>query len=332
MAPTSKVRIGFIGCGGIHWAHHHGLLEIPDKAQIVACCDSYRENAERSAAHVPTGAKVYTDWKELLAQPDVDAVDICLPHHLHKDAIIDAANAGKHILCEKPLCLTLEEADQIMAAVKKSGVIYMSAHNQVFSPIIETIKTMIREGAVGDVYTISTADCFLAAGFAAARENMGWRGDVAKQGGGELIDTGYHPSYLLLYLADSPFVDVKAFTSTFRLPMDAEDTAWVLVRFANGVLGQILTSWAMPRPAGMHQVHVMGSQAQLYGSNDELFYWPHGFNEPARRKIAGKGGIAAEVEHFVDCVRANQQPRTTLQQGRDVLELILKATADAKRA
>lgn len=328
---SEQIGIGFIGCGGIHWPHHRGYLQIPEKAKIVACCDVVRAQAETSAEKAG-GVPVYTDWKELLAQKDVDAVDICLPHHLHRPAIIDAARAGKHILCEKPLCLTLAEADEIAAEVRKAGITYMSAHNQLFHSPIVTARKLLAEGAIGKVYFVKTQDCFIAKGFAEGREKMGWRGDVAKQGGGELIDTGYHPSYMLLYLVGEPIEQVKAMTPRFRLPMDAEDTAFVLVRFANGVIGQIMTSWAMPNPAGSYTIHAIGSEGQLYGSHRDLYVLKHGEKEPEHQTFAEeKAGIEAEVEHFVDCIRYRTEPRATLQQGRDVLELILRAMEDGKR-
>ena len=116
--PKKKIKIAFIGCGSIHRHHMRGYLDIPDKAEVVACCDANRPSAVASAEQAG-GAKVYTDWRKMLASEEIDAVDICLPHHLHKDAILDSAKAKKHILCEKPLCLNMREARQIEAAVKK---------------------------------------------------------------------------------------------------------------------------------------------------------------------------------------------------------------------
>lgn len=324
MAKDGKIRIGFIGCGGIHWPHLRGYMEYANKCQVVACVDNNLANAEASAAKAG-GAKVFADWKEMLAKVEVDAVDICLPHHLHKSAIIDSAKAGKHVICEKPLCLTLNEADEIITAVKQAGVTYMSAHNQLFSPIVANMKRMLHEGVIGKVYWIRTQDCFLAGGFAQGRQHMGWRGDVAKQGGGELIDTGYHPSYTLLYLADAPIMDVIAATATFRLDMEAEDTAFVTVKFRDGVIGQISTSWAMGSPAGTHQIHIIGSKGQLYGTGNQLYLLPDGFREPAHIEYGAVDTIQAECKHFVDCLLEDKEPMATLQQGRDVLDLILRA-------
>jgi predicted dehydrogenase len=325
-----KIKVAFIGCGGIHWPHLDGYLQIPNKSEVVACCDSVKASAEASAAKAG-GAKVYTDWKKMLAQEEIDAVDICLPHHLHHPAILDAAKLKKHILCEKPLCLNLKEAREISAAVKKAGVTFMSAHNQLFDPIVQKAKQLVTEGLIGEVQYLRTQDCFhlqrLAEG---GRKAMGWRGDVKTQGGGELIDTGYHPSYLLQYLAPSPVKEVTSVFGNFLGQLDAEDTAVVTVKFENGAIGQILTSWAFQSPNGAHQIHFIGEKGQLYGSQKDLYYLPRGFCDPAHIHVEGPDAFHSEVEHFVDCIIGRKQPVSSLKQAVDVLDLILRATKNAK--
>ena len=118
MSPT-PIRIGLIGAGGIAGAHVAGYLRNPDKVVFAAVADAVIDNAVRRA--VDTGAAIFTDYQKMLDEADIDAVDICLPHHLHKDAIVAAAKAGKHVLCEKPLCLTADEAEEVATAVDASG-------------------------------------------------------------------------------------------------------------------------------------------------------------------------------------------------------------------
>src|SRR5947208_3349586 len=153
----APVRVAIVGAGGISAAHGQGFLKHPDKLRCVALCDVSGENiAKRSEQLKPTGAtpRAFKDWKAMLAEMggEVDAVDICLPHHLHAPAILDAAAAGKHILCEKPMCMNLIEADEIAAAVKSAGVTYMSAHNQLFMPVVQEAKRLIDGGEIGRVY------------------------------------------------------------------------------------------------------------------------------------------------------------------------------------
>src|SRR4051812_25394149 len=126
--PSTTVRIGLIGAGGIAGAHVAGYLRNPETVTFAAVADPVRESAERRAAD--SGAAIYADYRTMLAEADIDAVDICLAHHLHKDAIVAAARAGKHILCEKPLCLTPEEAAEVDAAGPPPRVAPVWAHQQ----------------------------------------------------------------------------------------------------------------------------------------------------------------------------------------------------------
>ena len=102
-----KVRIGLIGAGGIAGAHTAGYRRNPDTVVFAAIADPVRENAERRRGD-DESVEIYDDYRTMIAEAQLDAVDICLPHHLHADAIIAAAEAGLHVLCEKPLCLTVE--------------------------------------------------------------------------------------------------------------------------------------------------------------------------------------------------------------------------------
>lgn len=142
-----RVRIAIIGTGGISHPHANGILAHCDKVECTALCDVSEVNLKARSEQLGGIRALYGDWRKMLdeAGDTIDAVDICLPHHLHAPAILDAAAAGKHILCEKPMCMNLKEADKIAATVKKAGVIYMSAHNQLFMPIVQEAKKMIAE-------------------------------------------------------------------------------------------------------------------------------------------------------------------------------------------
>src|SRR5271163_1375850 len=186
---SKKVKLALIGAGGISGAHAGGILKHQDKIECVALCDVSEENLEKRAQQLGGTPKRFSDWKKMLAEigPEIDAVDICLPHHLHGPAIFDAAAAGKHILCEKPMCTNLEEGDRIVAAVKKAGIIYMSAHNQLFTPALREMKRMIDAGELGKVYWIRSQDAFIVPADVLQGQ---WRSQIKHQGGGELIDTG----------------------------------------------------------------------------------------------------------------------------------------------
>src|SRR4051795_8537542 len=269
--PSTTVRIGLIGAGGIAGAHVAGYLRNPETATFAAVADPVRESAERRAGD--TGAAIYADYTTMLAEADIDAVDICLPHHLHKDAIVAAARAGKHILCEKPLCLSEEEAAEVRAAVEEAGVLLMCAHNQLFSPPVAKAVELIGDGLLGAVYEVRTTDSFFND---FNPETMGWRASAKTSGGGELIDTGYHPTYLMLQLAGGEPVEVTAMLSNHRLKfMEGEDSAQVLVRFDNGVVGTLTTSWAYTPSANTERFSAVGEKGALFSDGQNLSYRLH---------------------------------------------------------
>jgi len=320
------VRIGLIGGGGIA-AHHigHGYLTIPEQAVVTAVADVNADNARARADEVG-GAAVFDDYRRLIAEAPVDAVDVCLPHHLHADAILAAAAAGKHILCEKPLCITLEEAAAIETAIRESGVMLMCAHNQLFLPSVIRAKQMIAAGELGKVYGLRTTDCFV---LDATEEDLGWRAARSTSGGGELIDTGYHPSYVLLHLADSQPVEVAAMLSTHRLPLEGEDSAQVLVRFADGAVGTITTSWAHESAPGTERFSVVGELGSLSGTDTSLRFQPVE-GEAQAIELPEADEFAAEIAEFVSCVRDGRRPENSEVEGIAVLAVILAAYRSAE--
>jgi predicted dehydrogenase len=330
---THKVRLGLIGTGKVAALHIAGILAHQETLECVALCDVSEANLDSAGAKLGGVPRRYHHWEDMLADlgDGLDAVDITLPHHLHAAAILAAAAAGKHILCEKPMCMTLAEADNIVRAVERAGVTYMSAHNQLFVPAVQEAKRMLDAGTIGTLHYLRTQDCFIARSDGIQGT---WRASRDSQGGGVLIDSGYHPSYLLLYLAGAAVAEVRASMSRFHVALEGEDTACVQVRFENGVLGDILSSWAMRRPYGTHQFHLIGDKGELFGTGADLYYLPSGFSEPAKLSLPAPDNLyaatfAAELAHFAECVLAGTRPIHSLADGRAVLELILRATTSA---
>ena len=253
------IKVGLIGGGGIADAHIRGYRAYAESIAVTAVADVVYQTASRRAADL--NAVGYTDFRQMILDADLDAVDICLPHHLHAEAIIAAAAAGRHVLCEKPLCLTVEEADRVRLAIDAAGVTLMCAHNQLFLPAVAKSKQLLNDGILGTVYEVRTTDSFYND---FDPHNMGWRSTAATSGGGELIDTGYHPTYLMLHLAGGSPVEATALLSRHRLRfMEGEDSAQVLVRFDNGVVGHLVTSWAYDPPPGTERFSVVGERGSL---------------------------------------------------------------------
>lgn len=312
------LKVGMIGCGGIARAHVRGWLTLPEKAEITAVSDVVEASAREMAGSV-NGATVYTDYRRLVEDPNVDAVDICLPHHLHKDAIVAAARADKHVICEKPLCLSIDESEEIAAAIRKSGVTMMCAHNQLFDPAVQKAREMLKEGLLGKVFFARTCDCFH---HTQPLDKWGWRAESKTMGGGCLIDTGYHPTYLLLNLIGDEPVEVSAISGRYHIhSLQGEDSALMIVKFANGAMGEVLTSWAWDWPDGSWQFQIIGEKGQLFGKGRELLYKPLGW-QPAKMELKPVNGFAAELEHFADSIANDTRPINTHLEGTAVLRLI----------
>lgn len=326
MDPATRVTVGLIGCGIISRAHTRGYLANADTIRVAAVSDVVESLAIERAGQLG-GAAAYHDYREMLGRPDLNAVDICLPHHLHAEAIVAAAEAGKHILCEKPLCLTPAEADRIQRSIAASGVTLMCAHNGLYLPAVARAAELIAQGALGRVYELRTTDSF-ANDFDPA--NMGWRARRETSGGGELIDTGYHPTYLLLYLASGRPAEVTAMLSKHRLAfMEGEDSARVLIRFDDGAVGEVVTSWAYDAPPFAEKFSVCGELGSLWSDGTTLHHRT-GQGAAVVTEYPQVDTTAAEIADFAACIREQRRPIHTEVEGTDVLEVILAAYRSAE--
>ena len=321
----SAIKVGVLGGGGILEAHIRGYRAYADAIKVTAVADVVEETARRRAVELDAAA--YTDFREMINKADLDAVDICLPHHLHAEAIVGAAQAGKHILCEKPLCLTVLQADEVHQAVSASGVTLMCAHNQLYLPAVTKAKQLLDDGVLGTVYEVRTTDSFYND---FDPQNMGWRASTATSGGGELMDTGYHPTYLMLHFAGGSPVEATALLSRHRLRfMEGEDSAQVLVRFDNGVVGQLVTSWAYDAPPGTERFSVVGERGSLRSDGRSLTLTLRGSSSQTY-DFEDIDTYAYEIGQFADCLRSGTRPLHTEKEGIDVLCLILAAYEGAR--
>ncbi len=336
---TTPLRVGIIGSGGIAAQHAIGWNAYPQYATIAAIAeiDSTRASAF-NLEHTGGKAAIYPSLEAMLADDAVDVVDICLPHHLHTDAVIAAAKAGKAVLCEKPLCTSLEDARKIKAVVEESGVPFMSGHNQVFQPSLIEARRLMSAGVIGKTFLMRSIETFRNQAYdpysyaqLPPAGPRGWRTDVKAAGGGELLDTGYHSTYRLLALAgeDRP-VEVTGFLSRFHIAdWPTEDTGQVTVRFASGAVGEILTSWAFDVD-GARQFEVSGSLGAVGGGKTFVTHQLYGWDEAARREIPGTHTFTAEIGQFIQVVRDGASNPADIDTAIRVLQVIKGAYLSAK--
>jgi predicted dehydrogenase len=291
------------------------------------------------------------DHHELLKDPSVDAVDITLPHFLHGKVALDALQAGKHVIVEKPFTTTLADADAAIAAAKKNGLKLMVAENTRFVKAYEVARQYLDRGAIGDI-------CY-ARGYTGGSEvrNLSienrWYGKSAEAGGGPMIDSGVHIFYLFRWLVGE-VRSVYSITTRFlkNLPTDVEDNAAGTVRFAGGALGTFAFSNTTESPwterlemygtKGSIIVDFLSSRpVQVFSvdrkSKDMKQWWGMygdvAWEEPYIEHTAMSwvtSSMRREVQHFVSCIREDKQPLVSGEDGRNAVAVALAAYESAR--
>ena len=154
MKDPKKLAIGIVGTGGIARLHARGIMNESPSLNLAAVCDTDTEALKRFCEKFP-GTAVYNDYTDMLADVDIDAVLVALPHHLHVACCLHAFREGKHVLVEKPIARTLDEADAIIAAAREADRVLMVGHNQRYMDAYRTIRTIIEERRLGDLLAIA---------------------------------------------------------------------------------------------------------------------------------------------------------------------------------
>lgn len=344
-----QLRVGFIGAGRISDLHALEYLA-NERARIVAICDVNAENArQRGLAWGVPEKNIFTHYHELLTLKEVDLVEILLPHHLHYQATLDAAAAGKHISVQKPMALSIAQADEMIAAAKKAGVILKVFENFIFYPPVQRMKALIDAGEIGEPLTIriksnsGTSPTM----WQIPRYAEEWRFDPARNGGGPLVfDDGHHKFALAWHfmgLAEEVHAWIGATEREPGFVLDAP--AIVSWKFPNNRYGSLevvyspemvldtqhyaqddrieITGtkgviWCTRGHGKMMDVPpvVMYRDRQTFTYSDIPVGWEHSFINSTR--------------HFIDAYFKGEPPSLTGEQGRDLLRFTLSAQESAR--
>ncbi|MFF2480814.1 Gfo/Idh/MocA family protein [Paenibacillus sp. NPDC058071] len=237
----SKVRVAVIGCGSISKHRHIPEYASNENVELVAFVDPVIERAEAYAAQ--HGGKAFADYATMLAEIKPDAVSVCTPNATHAPISIAAANAGAHVLVEKPMASTDEEAKAMIEAAAANGVKLMVGHNQRFMPPHVKAKQILQSGVLGKVLTFRTSfghpgpDGWSVDGAASwfFRKNEAIMGAMG--------DLGVHKSDLIRWLLEDEVSEVAAFIATLDKPGDVDDNANVILRMNKGAIGSLVASW-----------------------------------------------------------------------------------------
>jgi len=238
---TKTVKVGIVGTGFVGDIHHASFKSWVRDAEVVAVASP--NNAAKFAAErgIP---QAYADYRQMLLDKDIDVIDIGIPNDLHCQVVVDAAKAGKHVIIEKPLCVTLEQADEMIEACQKASVLLMYAEELLFAPKYVRVKTLIEEGAIGEPFLAKQSEEH-------PGPHMPWFWDVNRSGGGVLLDMGCHSIEYTRWILGKPKVKiVTAFMGTYihQERTQGEDHSYTIVEYEAAKLPCSKT--AGPRAAG----------------------------------------------------------------------------------
>lgn len=324
MVKVAIVGAGFMG--GMHAEVYRNL----DKARLTAIADSNLEKARLLADKYRVTA--YSSLEEVLNQEDIDAIDICLPTFLHKEYVIKAAQLGKDILCEKPIALTVKDAEEMLQAGKKAKVKLMIAQVIRFWSEYVKLKKIYQSGELGRLLSITLTRL-------SSTPNWAWDNWLvdAKRSGGALLDLHIHDTDYLLYLLGKPLSLISR-VSPARLKYAHVFTTFT---FPDKVIAFTEGGWDMPDnfPFTMAYIALFEKGAVEFNSRHEktlAIYRPGKETEyPAIKpeletKASGKGNIAdlggyfSQIKYFINCLENNEEPtQASAQSARDSLRIVL---------
>ncbi len=337
-------NFGIVGAGLIADFHARTIADIPN-AKLVACCDKILDKAEKLADKY--SCQAFDNYDDMFEMAELDIVTIATPSGLHKEPAIAAAKAGKHVICEKPLEVTLERIDAMIEAHKKAGTLLGGVFQNRFTDAQSVLKKAIKSGRFG---TITYAGVYVPWWRTDEYYKDSWHGTWKLDGGGALMNQSIHMVDMLCDLMP-PVDSVQAYTAKLGHPqIEAEDTAVAVLRFINGALGVIYGTTAS-YPGQFKRFEITGTKGTVVYLEDSFTVWQFADERPEDEqirkqfgKVKGGGGVAdpAAISHelhrrnfktFIDTLESGKDFALSGTEARKAVELILaiyKAAKDQK--
>jgi predicted dehydrogenase len=317
-APHAKLGYCIVGLGRISLNHFMPACRMSQKSQVVALVSGHRDKAEKTAAEYNVPIKniySYANYDEIAENRDIDAVYIALPNSMHAEYTIRAANASKHVLCEKPMATSVKDCQNMIAASKAANRKLMIAYRCQYEPTNLHAIQLIRDGKLGKIQAIESANGF--------NENPGeWRLNKKMAGGGPLMDVGIYSLNACRYLTGEEPASVEGYCSVVdkdtRFKEVEENCSWTM-KFPSGVVAACNTTYGANMP-GFFNVH--GSKGMIHMEPAFAYEGLHltahiegepPIDEPNDQKDPYQ--FVIEADYFADCVFENQEPKTNGQDG-----------------
>ena len=339
------VKWGIIGCGGI--ARRRMIPALPEckDSVVVAVMDVDRTATDEVAKQI--GARAYYTEADLLADPEVQAVYIATPVFLHYRQVLQSVKAGKHILVEKPLALSVTEGEEMVAAAKNAGIFMTEGYMMKYHALNVKARDLVRSGEIGPVVTARAQLSCWYPDMAGA-----WRQDPKLGGGGSLIDMATHCYDLLQHIIGSRITEVFAFTDTLTFKYPVEDSATTLLRFENGAHATVDAFFNVPDSAGQCRLELYGNKGSIlaegtigqmptgkmfaYLSDDAKAYDPQQSKDSLDVKASEVdytpvNMYSAEMDYLSRCISSGTAPEiNTGEDGLHILKVAIAAYESSK--
>lgn len=333
-----KVKFGVVGLS-VMGMFHAEAIHRSSKMELVAVCDKLPERVE-NAFKVTSVKKGYADWRELISDPEVEAVVLCVPDQLHVEMTVAALEAGKDVICEKPMALTVEECEEMRAAEKRTGKRLMIGQICRHTPAFKMTRELIEQGEIGELYYVESE---YAHDYLESRGVDSWRVDSRRE---PYIGGGCHAVDLLRWIAGDPY-EISAFANHKCLTeWPVNDCVVSILRFPNDVIGKVFVSIGCKRDYTMRSCFY-GTKGTIICDNtspyitiyketltgkDSLFKSAEQTHStPIRLAVEiANHNTGGELESFADCIVNNTPVPTTSHDGECTVAVCVAATESAK--
>lgn len=316
------IRLGSVGLGW--WGNVLATSAMQTgRAEVVACFAPPPD--ERAAFVEKHGCAEVNELEDILADPDIDGLLVATPHSTHADLIVAAAAAGKHVYVEKPLTLTVADADRAIAACEKAGVVLQVGHNRRRLPANRTIKAMLDRSELGRVLFLEATHNFPVL----FREQLGWRADPAELPGGGMTNLGIHQVDSFHYLV-GPVERVSVFSKRLYGTHALDDTTTINFEFESGALGHLFTTLASGPVADL-TVH--GTEGSAFNIDDgaRLLVSRRGSSDRTAVELDQLDTVVDELTEFTAAVCGETRPETGGAEGREVVAVLEAIVAGIER-
>ncbi|WP_248926988.1 Gfo/Idh/MocA family protein [Paenibacillus hamazuiensis] len=313
-------KIGLVGAGVMGQTHHRSYRQLAD-VKIAAVCDIDEEKAGKIAGE--WGAAVYSSLEDMLKHADIDAVDVCLPTDLHRQAVELAAAYGKHVFCEKPIALTVEDSEAMIAACRKANVTFMVGHVVRFFPEYRSAREQLLSGKLGTPGVVRT---IRSGAFPLWSD---WFADYSRSGG-PLVDLAIHDFDYLRWC----FGPVsRVFSRTLGGRLEKADHSLTVLRFESGAMAHVEASWGYPQGAPFQtSIEIAGTKGIVqYDKDKSNSIVQFGGKQPVSwDSPLAISPYALELEHFIRCVQTGETPLTSGEEALESLKIGLAALESSK--